>query len=126
MHENCLRDCLPHDEHRKSAQKSWPLDLSNPALQEDEGPQELEQFILKGYKKASGETWKDWNTLLMRTWGGEAVSQFAVAQELKKTNKQTKTGTIRLSNLKGGHKLVAAYFHTKLTRVSIAVQFMTV
>lgn len=68
MHENCLRDTVSHTMSTgKGAQQSWPLDLSNPALQEDEGPQELEQFILKGYKQASGEMWKDWNTLLMRT-----------------------------------------------------------
>lgn len=68
MCENCLRDTVSRTMSTgKGAQQSWPLDLSNTALQEDEGPQELEQLILKGSKQASGEMWKDWNTLLMRT-----------------------------------------------------------
>lgn len=61
------RHSIPDNEHRKGAEQSQLLDLSNPTLQEDEGPQELEHFILKGSKQASGEMWKDWNTLLMRT-----------------------------------------------------------
>lgn len=53
------------------------------------------------------------------------MSQFSAAQE-QQQQKTKQTGTMGLSNLKGGHKLVAAYFHTKLTRVSVAAQFMTV